>query len=394
MRTAIILTGGSGSRLAPITLTMNKGLVPIDGMPVVERIIRQLENSGIDKVIVLAGHLAWQVEFFLKNRPSSSLTKIVISKTPPLFSPAERLLETKDLWVDASEVVLIYCDNLLEDFEIAKHLENVSSEQRVLVQRRAPGNIHINDSGQVQYEVHRRKEFNFVELGFWILKASGLFRNLVQEKELPQALKNLTLLEDIYATEVANYRTLSDLSRYAEDRKKNRKTIFLDRDGIVIESIGKGSYVRKENQIQFLKDNLEFFSHLSTSYGADFIVVTNQAGIERGLVTQGEVDFINQVIAIRMLERGIPIIAFYVCPHHWDSNCDCRKPKPGMINSAISDFKLNPYDCILIGDRLSDIESGQNAGVKSFLFSEVMEPAERILIQKQVIESLTPGNLY
>jgi D-glycero-D-manno-heptose 1,7-bisphosphate phosphatase len=74
---------------------------------------------------------------------------------------------------------------------------------------------------------------------------------------------------------------------------------------------------------------------------------------------------------------GVPILAFYVCPHHWDSQCKCRKPEPGLIKKAIYDFNLKSADCLLIGDRDSDIEAGNSAGVKSFLLSESLLAEDR-----------------
>lgn len=376
MRIALILTGGPGTRLAPITKTLNKGLVPIDGQPVLERIILQLENSNVDKIIVLAGYLSWQVEDLLKIRSKLLKSDVVVSITAPELSPADRLLETSKIWMDASDVVLIYCDNLFEDIEITKYLVE-SETQKVLVNRRMPGNISIQSSGQVNYSVKRSEEFPFVELGYWILKPLKLLNFLIEQNDLQKALQELTAVELVYYQEISKYRTLSDLSRYGQERAKNRKTIFLDRDGVLIAGIGKGEYVKNVSQIRFLRENIEFFSFLSTKYQVDFIIVTNQAGVEQNLVTIEEVNEINRYIAIKLLGVGVPILAFYICPHHWDSRCECRKPKPGLLNSAISDFVLDPVKCIMIGDRESDINAGINANIRSFLFPEKMSIRNR-----------------
>lgn len=121
------------------------------------------------------------------------------------------------------------------------------------------------------------------------------------------------------------------------------------------------------------------------NYSIDFIVVTNQAGVERNLLSQEEVDAINQYISLKLLSIGVPVIAFYVCPHHWDSNCQCRKPKPGLVNRAIHDFSLNPANCLLIGDRESDILAGESAGVKSYLVTDIMNPLQRAEVFKSII---------
>jgi D-glycero-D-manno-heptose 1,7-bisphosphate phosphatase len=387
LRIALILTGGSGTRLEPITKTLNKGLVPVDGQPALERIIHQLELSGIDKIIVLAGQLSWQVESFINSRFKNSMSKIMILTTPPVYSPAERLLQASQHWVNSSQVVLIYCDNLFEDDVISRHL-NEFSDQRVLVQKREPGNIDILNSGKVSYSVKREEKFKYVELGYWILNPSTFYTFLNEEGNLPKALERLTYFESVNPRKVTDYRTLSDLARYADDRLTKRKTVFLDRDGILIESIGEGEYVRNINEVRFLKENLNFLSELSSIYNIDYIVVTNQAGIERKLVTFEEVDEINRYIALQLLDQGVPILAFYICPHHWDSNCRCRKPKPGLLHRAIKDFKINPAQSLIIGDRESDVGAGINTGIQPFLFIEKMTSEEREVAYKSVIDFL------
>jgi len=387
LRTALILTGGSGTRMEPITKTLNKGLVPIDGQPAIERIILQLEHSKIDRILVLSGQLSWQVEFFIHSRFKSSNSEIIISATPIQYTPAERLLHASRKWIDSSEIILIYCDNIFEDSIISKHLNGVSI-QRVLVQRRVPGNIEILDSGKVSYSVKREDKFDFVELGYWLLNPMSFFNFLNEERNLPKALERMTHIEVVYPEVIGSYRTLSDLARFTNERAKRRKTVFLDRDGIIIKSIGKGEYVRSVNEVLLLEENVNFLSELSSIYNVDFVVVTNQAGVERKLITIEQVNQINSFIAIELLKKGVPILAFYVCPHHWESKCNCRKPKPGMIESAIRDFNLNPLECLLIGDRESDIGAGTNAGIKSFLITEDMASTERAEVYKEVVKSL------
>jgi len=392
LRTALILTGGSGTRLEPITKTLNKGLVPVDGQPALERIILQLERSKIDRIIVLAGQLSWQVELFINSRFESSMSEIMILTTPPEYSPAERLLQASQHWVNSSQIVLTYCDNLFEDVVISKHL-NELSDQRVLVQKREPGNIDILNSGEVTYSVKREEKFKYVELGYWMLKPSPFFTFLNEERNLPKALERLTYFESVYPERVLNYRTLSDLARYADERLKKRKTVFLDRDGILIESIGKGEYVRSVKEVRFLKENLDFLAELSSIYDIDYIVVTNQAGIERKLVTIEEVNEINRYIASKLLNEGVPILAFYICPHHWDSKCGCRKPKPGMLLRAINDFKLDPNRSLMIGDRENDVDAGINSGIQSFLFVEKMTSEERAEVYRNVTNFLKKGDI-
>ena len=89
-----------------------------------------------------------------------------------------------------------------------------------------------------------------------------------------------------------------------------------------------------------------------------------------------------------MLNFGLPIIAFYICPHHWDTNCDCRKPKTGMLRKAIEDFRLDVAKCLLIGDQESDIKAGIGVGIKSFLIKENFNFLERSQVHKEIKRAL------
>lgn len=384
MRIALILAGGFGTRLAPITKTLNKSLVPIDGKPALARIISQIDELNLDKIIVLAGYLSWQVDSLVQSLSNSFKSEVRVSITPSSFSSAERLLDVSEVWRKASEVFLIYCDNVISQEDFLTYISDVSS-QKVIVQKRSPGNIDLKNSGSVNYSLYRSDTNEYVELGYWFLNSRVFFDCLSSHGNLQEALQELTANEKVHAIEINSYDTLSDLGRYVSQRSRNRRTVFLDRDGVLVKSLAKGKYLKKIEQVEFIFEHIQFFRELSLNYSIDFIVVTNQAGVERNLLSQEEVDAINQYISLKLLSIGVPVIAFYVCPHHWDSNCQCRKPKPGLVNRAIHDFSLNPANCLLIGDRESDILAGESAGVKSYLVTDIMNPLQRAEVFKSII---------
>ena len=388
MRTALILAGGFGTRLAPITTTLSKSLVPIDGQPALVTIIRQLEQAGIDRIVVFAGYLSWQVEFMLKELSKKYRGKLVVSVTPPGFSPAQRLIHESHLWDDASQVILIYCDNILKEADLVRHVRS-HGVNRVLVQKRSPGNVIIEDTNSAKYSIVRSEARSYVELGYWCLSAETFRSYLVACMDMQKALQLFTENCQVQACEIEEYISISELKRYVKDRHvRRRKTVFLDRDGVLIHSIGRGKYVKHLEEIRFIDNNIRFFKTISKRFKLDFIVVTNQAGIEREMVTAKEVDLINQHITCNLLKLGVPIIAFYVCPHHWESGCYCRKPNPGMINSAIREFDLVQSECLFVGDRESDLESGKNANVDSFLLTERMSNQERKEVCTEIINCL------
>lgn len=162
------------------------------------------------------------------------------------------------------------------------------------------------------------------------------------------------------------------------------KTIFLDRDGILVAGVGNNKYVKGIDQLTFIEENIKIFRAWASRYGVHYVIVTNQAGVEKKIITAEEVDLVNNFIVNEMLKQGVSIIATYVCPHRPESNCLCRKPKPGMLISAIRRFNLNPSECLLIGDRETDVLAGNRAEIRSFLISEDMKLNERMEVLNEI----------
>lgn len=387
MKTAVILTGGIGTRMAPITYSLNKSLVPIEGRPALAKIVSLLELSDIQKIVILAGYLSWQVEETANLLSENLKSELIIIRTPPDYSPANRLLGASDLWTLGTELILIYCDNLISDSTLLSYLLEENSN-RVLVQKRSPGNVNINEFQEIEYFTERKIELDYVELGYWRLNPQEFFRILSERKDLPATLNSYTSTFTVTSQEIDDYISISNLERYVMHRNTLRRTIFLDRDGVLVKSVEKGNYLKKTNEVIFFEENIEILKSLSYEYNVDFVIVTNQAGIEREIVTIEEVEEINQFIALKMLNVGLPIIAFYICPHHWDTNCDCRKPKTGMLRKAIEDFRLDVAKCLLIGDQESDIKAGIGVGIKSFLIKENFNFLERSQVHKEIKRAL------
>jgi D-glycero-D-manno-heptose 1,7-bisphosphate phosphatase len=103
--------------------------------------------------------------------------------------------------------------------------------------------------------------------------------------------------------------------------------------------------------------------------GFNFIVATNQPGIATKEVSELFLANVHQKITNDLRKLSINILTFYVCKHHWDDSCECRKPKPGMLNQAIKDFNLKRNNLIFIGDENSDLRAAEAAGISGIKFS-------------------------
>jgi len=144
------------------------------------------------------------------------------------------------------------------------------------------------------------------------------------------------------------------------------KAVFLDRDGTINAGIPKYERVDSPDKVELLPNVLEGLSLLAE---LDYTVffVTNQAGLAEGIITQQDFDAINQKVLDLIAPSGIKITGTFVCPHGENDNCGCRKPKPKLLTDAAEKYDINLTQSWMIGDRLTDIHTGINAGTKTIL---------------------------
>ena len=156
------------------------------------------------------------------------------------------------------------------------------------------------------------------------------------------------------------------------------KALFLDRDGVINKDLG---YVYRIDDFEFMPGIFEALSGFM-ALGFEIFVVTNQSGIGRKYYTQADFDKLSCYMISEFRKRGVNIKKIYYCPHTPDDNCSCRKPRSGMFLQALSEFDIDMKSSIMIGDKKSDIEAANSAGVgKSFLidgdkFSSVLDILE------------------
>ena len=150
------------------------------------------------------------------------------------------------------------------------------------------------------------------------------------------------------------------------------KAIFLDRDGVINKDFG---YVFKIEDFVFTKGALSAMKYLIDLNYVLFII-TNQSGIGRGYFTENDFLKLDSYIKKILKKHGIIIKETFYCPHHpeakiekYKQECSCRKPKTGMLDRAFSKYEIDKSSSFLIGDKLTDIEAGKSAKIKSLLFN-------------------------
>ena len=149
------------------------------------------------------------------------------------------------------------------------------------------------------------------------------------------------------------------------------KAVFLDRDGVITKE--PPHYAHKIDQLELIAKSAEAIRLLNES-GYKVVVISNQSGVARGYYQEKDIEIYNRAMKKKLEEENAYIDAIYYCPHYskatikkYKIDCDCRKPKPGMLKRAERDLNLDLKGSFLIGDKMSDIEAGYRAGCKTIL---------------------------
>lgn len=142
------------------------------------------------------------------------------------------------------------------------------------------------------------------------------------------------------------------------------QVVFLDRDGVI--NHNRPDYIKSVDEFKFLPGALDGLKRLYEA-GLHVVVITNQACVNKGLVSPETLDEINQQMIERVCEAGGRIWGVYCCPHRTEEGCDCRKPAPGLILRASRDLNIDPKDTVFVGDAPTDVQAGHAANCKTVL---------------------------
>lgn len=150
-----------------------------------------------------------------------------------------------------------------------------------------------------------------------------------------------------------------------------KRAVFFDRDGVFNTDTG---YLHRIEDVEWIPGARELVARL-TRAGFLLFVVTNQSGVARGYYTEEDVKKLHEAMNAEFSKSGGHITEWFYCPHlsgapvaAYDVDCACRKPKPGMILSALEKYNLEKENCLLIGDSPRDVEAAEAAGIRGYLF--------------------------
>jgi histidinol-phosphate phosphatase family protein len=366
IETAIILAGGKGERMMPLTELQPKALVPINGVPVLKLQIEQLIRNDVSKIIVLTGHLGDQIHKYVASLNLG--TTVICIQSEPELNPAERLTQAHELF--SGPYILLYCDNYIPQDSIVKQQLNTKSSVSLVLQKRKVGNILINKNESAVYVSKERNSLHpYVELGYIAINEKQFDNLITAYKDINSALEDFSKKNQVKFIDLTDsYQSLSNFSRYVK-QKLHGKVIILDRDGVLNKKMEKRKYLTSFKELKYIEENLDIFSELNKD-GFSFIIATNQPGIATGEIPELFLDELHKKMISDLRLKNIVILAFYVCKHHWDEACKCRKPMPGMLNEIIHDFKLENNELYYIGDEDKDVIAAKAANINSIKFSD------------------------
>ena len=398
---AVIMAGGKGSRLLSITNDeIPKPMVPVDGKPLLEYQVEKLKSYGVKKIIMIVGHLGEKISGHFQDGKAFGVDIDYIFEKEPLGT-AGAFYYLKDK-IDAKDFLLIFGDVFFDlDFD---RMEAFHFKNSALTTLLAHPNGHPYDSDLIQMDdtgrvigfdsKHNVRDYwydNMVNAGMYILNKDLL--DLVKEPvkidfEKDILANQVKLGANIYAYHSPEYvkdvgtvdrinATVEELRSgliAAKNLKNKQRAIFLDRDGTM--NVSKG-FISKAEDLELIPGTVEAVKAINKS-GALAIVITNQPVIARGECSFEELHNIHNKLKTLLGEKGAFVDDIFYCPHHTDKgfegevpelkfDCECRKPKTGMIKEAVGKYNIDLSQSYMVGDSTMDLEMARNAGVKSVL---------------------------
>lgn len=368
-RQAVVLAGGLGTRLRPLTDTTPKPMIPFHGKPFVEYLIEHLRDQGFERVLLLLGYLAENVRaHFGDGRKWGVAIDYVVS--PVEDETGTRLRRARDR-LDPN-FLLAYCDNYwpMPFDALWDRYARAGRAAQVVVYRNRDGytrdNLKVEPGGRVSiYDKSRAAPgLAGVDIGFILMRREAI--DLLPEGNVgfeANVYPRLVAQGELGAFETDHrYYSVGTLARLPETERflARKPAVILDRDGTLNRKAPRGEYIRTPAEFEWLPGAREALALFAAS-GFTVAVATNQAGIARGAMTEADLEAIHARLRAEAQAAGGRIDAIYHCPHGWDEGCACRKPKPGLLHMAQREFALDLSRTPFIGDDERDGEAAAAA---------------------------------
>lgn len=397
MMKLVILAGGKGTRLG--LKDIPKPMVQLMGKPLLEYQILLARKYGLKDIYILSGHLSNVIVDYFQDGSKWGVNIKHITEDKPLGTAgALKQLET----ILKEKFIVFYGDTVM-DINLKKLIEfdkKKSDSSGTLI---VHPNDHPYDSDLVEIDENNRiiafhskphtedmYYANLVNAALYLLSPE-IFKYIDDSSAsdfgkdiFPQVIKN----ESLYAYKTSEY--IKDMGtperlkavendiesgKVAKRNKTfNQRAIFLDRDGVINKEVGN---LRSINEFELIEGISESIKKINKSEYIS-IVITNQPGVAKGFISIAELNKIHKKMDMMLGHKKAYVDDLYYCPHHPEkgfageveqlkTDCDCRKPKIGLLAKAADDYHIDLNKSWMIGDRYADICAGHTAGCKTIL---------------------------
>ena len=375
VREAVVLAGGFGTRLAHVVPDVCKPMAPVAGEPFLRRVLDQLDAAGFARVIIADGYRREQIEpYFMGTyrglevdyspEDSPLLTGGAVRRALSLCSRQEVFVLNGDTWLDvdfsAMEETLsrhpgtrcCVAVKRMRDFDRYGTID-VAPEGRISAFReKAPCSEGLINGGTylIRHDALESEPEVFSLESEWFAKVVN--DGMLVACETQGGFIDIGVPED-YERAQAMFAGIGDSHRLA----------MFDRDGTMnVDTV----HMHRMRDCKLIDSTVDAMRHYSEDSAWRVVVVTNQAGIAKGLYTADDMRLLHRQMAEALRGRGVEVDGWYFCPHHPDftGECGCRKPAPGMLLRAMRDFRTGPAECVMFGDKESDRQAAKAAGVE------------------------------
>ena len=428
---AIIMAGGKGTRISSVRSDIPKPMIEICGKPILQYQIENLKVCGITEITLVIGHLGSVIQDYFKNGEEFGVSIQYFVEEKPLGTAGAlfKMLESGKITDD----FLLLCGDIIFDIDfnrfitfhrahnayasLMSHPNGHPYDSSLLVTETLPpqkkGGLPVETHRVIKWlakEDERAFYKNRTNAGIEIISpellkmAKQQIGNDTEKIDLDRDVLKPTIASGrIYAYDTSEYikdmgtpdrfyETESDILSgkvHARNLSQKQKAIFFDRDGTLNK---KNGFITRVEDFELSNGAAEAVKRANKA-GYLAIVVTNQPIIARGDATFEDLQEIHKKLETELGKQGAFIDAIYFCPHHTDKgfdgerieykcDCECRKPKPGMLLKAAKDFNIDLSESYMIGDSTRDAECGRNAGCKkSFQLSKdlnLLQAVEKI----------------
>ncbi|MBI3378872.1 MAG: HAD-IIIA family hydrolase [Nitrospirae bacterium] len=393
----VIIAGGKGTRLG--LKDTPKPMVEVGGKPLLEHQINLARQYAIKNIYILSGHLSEVIaDYFGDGRKFGVNITHVIEKSPLGTAGAVKQLENR-----LNERFMVFYGDVFLDIDLKSFMDfdvKTHSIADIIVHP----NDHPHDSDLVEIDddnivtafyskPHDKKQYyrNLVNAAVYIL-SPDIFDYIPQDKPsdfgkdvFPPVLQSGEVIS-VYKTAeyIKDIGTIERLGKVSRDimggkvkmfsKKNKRPAIFIDRDGTIVKEV---DLLHRVEDLELLPFSASAIKKINSSDYLSFLI-TNQPVVARNLCDTSVIAQIHNKLETLLGREGAYLNDIYFCPHHPDKgypgenpdfkiDCDCRKPKTGMISKAVKEYNVDVESSWFIGDRTADIQTGKNAGMKTIL---------------------------